>query len=809
MMFKNYLKIAWRNLAKNKVFSLVNIMGLTLGFACFILLSLFVLDELSFDSFHSDRDQTYRLVQQIQEADGDARKVATVAPAIGSEALKQFPEVESQTQLIVIGRLTMGNEPLNRDYEPIWIADANLFDFFDFEFLYGNPETALTEPNNLVITESTAQKYFGRTDVVGEPLYTNVFEATVSGVIKDFPANSHIEMTTIHAEPTWAREIKSWNEFVTTNWTANSMITYFKMQPGFDKRAFENKLTALVKSRYGEDKDYESSFTLQPLRDIHLYSGDIEGGLNVHAGNPLYVYMFSIIALLILAIACFNYMNLSTAAASRRTQEVGMRKALGAGKGQLVLQFVGEAFLLSALSLLLSVGLVELSLPFVNEFVDKALHLPYDNVPLLFTLIFIALISGILSALYPSFILSKVKPAKALKKELKIGSTHFSLRKVLVVAQFAISIIMISATIIVYQQLNYMQQKDLGFDVDNLVVVDINSGPLRAQFESIKQEFKTLSEVRDVTVSSRVPGEWKDFPIANVEDRNSAANAQMIFVGIDEDFLDTYQVELLEGRNLRNDVADSASVLLTESAVKQLNLENPVGQRVDINGTIWAGDLDEDAHFNPTVVGVVKDFYFQSFREQSKPLMLASYRNPIHNIDYYTLRVNTANWQETFDKLQAINYQFDPENPVEYTFLDNRFEQFYQSDQQNGTLFLVFSILTIFIACMGLFAQASFAIENRIKEIGVRKVLGASVTNITWLLSKEFTVLVAVAFLISIPLAYVAAQSWLQEFVYRIGIAWWIFPAAGLLALGVALGTVSFQTIRAAMKNPVESLRSE
>ncbi|MGD8748633.1 MAG: ABC transporter permease [Balneolaceae bacterium] len=809
-MVKNYFKIAVRYLFKNKIFSLVNIVGLTIGFACFILLSLFVMDELSFDTFHKDSDRMYRIIQKVKNADGSQRKVATIAPAIGPATAKDFPEVESQTQLIQIGRLTVGNEPLKRDYERIWIADANFFRFFDFDFLYGDPKTALTQPDNLVITESVAKKYFGKTDVVGKTLYTNVYQATIAGVIKDFPPNSHIQMNTIHAEPTWAREIDGWKKWATTNWTANSMITYLKMKPGFQKKkAFEQKLTSLVTKHYGDDVEYSSTFSLQPLTDIHLHSQDIQGGMNAHPGNSLYIYMFSIVGILILVIACFNYMNLSTAAGSRRTQEVGMRKTLGANKWQLILQFTGEALLISLLALLLASTLLELMLPYVNSFIGKQLSIPFNNLLLVGTLGGIVLISGIISALYPTLILSRINPATALKKEISFGRSNFSLRKVLVVAQFVVSIAMIAATIIIYQQLNYVSQKELGFNVDNLVTIDINSGALRHQFKSIKQEFEKLSEVKSVTVSSRVPGEWKVFPIANVKDHSSDAKGQMIFVGIDKDFLKTYNINLLTGRNLRNTVADSDKVLLTESGVKELGLKNPIGQKVDINGTIWAGDLDEDDHFSPTVVGVVSDFYFQSFKKKKRPLMLASYRNPIHNIDYYTLRINSSNWQKTLSKLQAINYKFDPENPVEYHFLDQHFADYYQDDQKRGMLFLFFSGLIILIACMGLFALASFAIENRIKEIGVRKVLGASIANITWLLSSEFTVLVGIAFVLSIPIAYWAAQGWLQEFAYRISISWWIFPVAGLTALFIALGTVSFQTIRAALINPVESLRNE
>ena len=809
-MLKNYLKIAFRYLFKNKVFTTVNILGLTLGFACFILLTLFVVDELSFDDFHSQGDQIYRVVQTVNEPDGDTRQVATVAPLIGTEAKEQFPEILDQTQLIQIGRLTVGNEPLNRDYERIWIADANFFQIFDFEFTYGDPATALQEPDNLVITESIANKYFGKTDVVGEALYTNVFEGTISGVIKDFPENSHIDMNVIHTEPTWARVISDWNEWVSSNWTSNSFITYYKMQPGFDKAALEDKLTSLVTGNYDSEVEYTSSFSLQSLSDIHLYSGDIDGGLNQNAGNPLYVYMFSIVGFLILAIACFNYMNLSTAAGSRRTQEVAMRKTLGADKKQLVLQFTGEALLLSFISLILALTLIEFTIPYINEFVGKELGLPFGNIFLIGGLLLLVLIAGVSSSLYPSFFLSKVNPATALKREVKIGGRNFSLRKILVVTQFAISIGMIASTIIIYNQLNYIQQKELGFSYSDRITIDINSGALRSQFETIKQEFASLNEVKNVTVSSRVPGEWKVLPIANVERTDADRTTQMNFVAVDEDFLETFEISLIEGRNLTNSVADSTSVLISQSAVEELGLEDPIGQRINIASTVWNGDLaEQDEVYQPVIIGVVNDFHMQSLHQSRRPVMIASHRNPIHSIDYYTLQIDTDDWQGTLSELQAINSKFDPENPVEHHFLDTRFAELYEADQTRGQLFLLFSGVIVFIACMGLFALASFSIENRIKEIGVRKVLGAKVSQIAWLLTSEFAWMVVIACLISIPISYFAVQSWLQEFAYRIDIPWWAFLLAGFIALFIAYVTISFQTVRAALMNPVKTLRTE
>ncbi|MFY0697921.1 MAG: ABC transporter permease [Balneola sp.] len=807
-MLKNYFKIAFRNLTKNKTFSFINVSGLTLGFSCFILISLFVLDELSFDRFHKDVDKTYRVVQTITEASGDTRNVATIAPTIGPNSKDQFPEVVDQTRLLQIGRLTVGNDPLKRDYEQIWIAGPNFFEFFDFEFLYGNPSTSLTGPSNLVITESTALKYFGKKDVLGESLYTNRFEATITGVIKDFPPNSHINMETIHTIETWAPLFDEGRWF-TSNWTSNSIITYLKTASDFKKDDLEAKLTNLVTSNYSDEIEYSSSFWLQPLKDIHLQSAGIDGGLNANQGSNLYLYMFAIIGVLILVIACFNYMNLSTAAASKRTKEVGMRKTLGAGKSQLIMQYLGESIILSLVSLIIAITAVEFLLPYINNISGKALALPFDSIPLLIILLSVVLLSGILSALYPAIFLSKINPSKAFKTDIKLGSSGFSLKKVLVVAQFAISIGMIAATIIIYQQLNYINSKELGFSVDNKLVIDINSGPLRAKFESIKQEFEKLDAVKSVSVSSRVPGEWKVFPIANLETFENDNRSQSIFIGADEDFISTYDIQILEGRNLRNDPADSSSVLISKQAVAELDLTNPVGQRISINGTIWNGDLDDGDGYAPTIVGVVDNFHFESLHKSQKPVMIASYRNPIHNIDYYTLKIETNDWQKTIADLQAINYQFDPQNPVEYTFLDNRFEELYRADKMRGQLFLIFSGIVIFIACMGLFALASFTIESRIKEIGIRKVLGASVKDIVVMVCKDFVLLVAFGFVVATPIAWFGIEKWLTDFAYRININLSFFMLAGVIAIAIALITVSYHALKSAWINPVKTLRSE
>ena len=502
-------------------------------------------------------------------------------------------------------------------------------------------------------------------------------------------------------------------------------------------------------------------------------------------------------------------MNLSTAAASRRTREVGMRKTLGAGKTQLILQYMGESLLISAFSLAFAITAVELALPFINSLSGKELSIPFSSPLAVIVLLGIVLAAGILSSLYPAFFLSKVNPTEAFKNQVKPGRSSFSLRKVLVIAQFAISIGMIATTIIIYQQLNFIRNTELGLNVNNRLVIDINSGALRWQFESIKDEMQKLPEVNSVTVSSRVPGEWKVFPTANVENLKSDENSQMIYIGADEDFLTTYDISLVDGRMLRNGSADSLSVVITQQGAKDLGLANPVGSTININGTIWNGDLDEEDGYVATVVGVVEDFYFESLHETKKPVMIGWWYNPIHGIDYYTLDITTSDWQATLAKLEAINQQFDPNNPVERTFLDSRFEEIYRADQLRGQLFLIFSGVIIFISCMGLFALASFTIETRIREIGVRKVLGASVQNIMVLVCKDFMALVVVGFVIATPVAWYAVDKWLADFAYRINLNPLFFVLAGALAISIALLTIGYQALKAASINPVESLRSE
>lgn len=810
MLFNN-LKIAYRHLLKNRVFSFINIFGLTLGFLCFIVIALYIHDELNFDRMHADGANIYRIIRHQQTDEGVVKNIASVPGRIGPESLQQFPEVEGVMRVSPYGSITMGNDPLSRGYEELNVVDSTFFDFFDFKLLHGDPKTALTHPNGIVISQKIALKYFNSEDVLGKVIWANNNDLFVTGVMENFPSNSHLQLDILFTRAAVDTYFPLHARVQTSDWNTNSTATYLKLKNG-NITEVENKITQLVASNYPPDKEFRSAFSLQSLQDVHLYSSNIEDyQVNTSGFTPYYVYMFTVVAFMILLIAALNYMNLSTAAAFKRTKEIGTRKTLGAGKPLLISQFLAEALLLSIVSLVIAIALLQIFTPGINAFTLK--NLSILSLPLNWSIsIFLALIgSGILASLYPAYIVSKVSPVEAIKKEIRLANKSLPVRKVLVIAQFCISIIMISSTLIIYKQLNYMREKELGFDVDNLVTIDINSSIQRNQFEAIKNEYARLPEVQSVTVSSRVPGEWKSFPVASVNLIEQSINEDMIYVGADQDFLETFQIKLKEGRNFSaSNPGDSTKVILTQLAVDNLGLEDPIGQIVTIPRISIGGRIRErDVPFQAEVIGVVDNFYFESFRKEMMPLILAFHNNPIHSIDYYTLRIKSRDWNKTLASLKAISVGFDPNNPIEYNFLDAKFQEFYQSDAKRGQIFLVFSSVIVLIACLGLFALVSFSVENRKKEIGVRKALGASTESIINLISKEFIGLVLIAFLIATPMVVMAMRNWLSEFAYKTNFGVGTFAVSGFIAVLIAFATISFRALKAAKANPIDSLRSD
>ena len=592
-------------------------------------------------------------------------------------------------------------------------------------------------------------------------------------------------------------------KFINTDWNSGSFSTYLLLNNKADPKKIEAKINRLVAANENGNEKNKSNFILQPLKDIHFYSGDIEGA-SVKKGNITYVYIFSLIALFVLLIACINYMNLTTAGFANRAKEIAVRKVAGASRKTLVKQFLSEAFLVTIIALVFALLVVEIVLPWFNDFTEKQLTLGvHTDYRIWLGIAMIIFIVGLLSGIYPALFQSHLKPLQLFKNKINIGKGNLSLRKSLVILQFALSIIMIIATMIVYMQIKYVNTKDMGFKKDQLVVIDINSGKVRRGAETIKTEFSKLAQVKNVSVSSRVPGEWKDIPKIKVKNENiqNPEGDDMYFLGIDDQFLKTYQITLDKGRNfLPGSPGDSSAVIINEIAAKELGITQPKEQLINMPG---------DEPFTARVIGIVKDFNFQSLREPLAPMILGFQKNPVQNIDYFTARLTTNDVGKTLADMNSILHSIDQDHLFEYHFLDKQWDMFYREDQVRETIFIIIALLTILIACLGLFGLATYAAQQRIKEIGVRKVLGASVSGIVSMLSKDFLKLVSIAAIVAFPVAWWVMNEWLKEFAYRIHVQWWVFVIAAVLALVIALLTVSFQAIKAATANPVKSLRTE
>ena len=804
IMLKNYFKIALRNLRREPGYAFINIVGLAVGLACFLLILLYVQDERGFDGYHEKADRIYRVVETRATAEGGERHLAYTMGPLAETLVRDFPEVTGAVHMLSrngVGRRTMQYGP-NRFYESDYLfTDPAIFEVFDFEWLNGDAQTALNEPNTVVLTEAGARKYFGEEDPVGKILGLEQYgDLRVTGLLRDPSPQSHLQFSMLISLNT-IRANERWLEWMLT-WRSSGFLTYLVLADGASPETVEAKLLPLLR-QYRDEEELTRTPSLQALADIHFRSAHIDAERNHAEGDVAYLYIFSAIALFILLIACINYMNMATARSMRRAREVGMRKVVGAHRRQLVRQFLTESMVTALVALGLSLALMWLILPAFNSLAGKALTfgLLLEG-PFLLGLVVLILAVGAAAGSYPALYLSTFRPAQVLMGSGEVGRGASRLRRTLVVTQFALSIIMIVATVVVYEQLGYVQTKRLGFNKDHLVVIDINSGDVRGNWQTIKQELGQVSAVRAVSTSSRVPGEWKNLIRVEVvpEGAPDTDRLTMTFFGIDQDFLDTYEIDLREGRNFSADFADSSAVLLNETAARLLGIDTPAGQPVRI----------PDMEFEAQVVGIVSDFHFRSLHEQIGPLVLGFWSNPIQAIDYFTTRIAAGGDLPTIiDQLRAVHERFDPSHPFEYNFLDQRLGDFYETEQRVGTLFAIAALLAVLIACLGLFGLASFTAEQRTKEIGVRKVLGASVGSVVVLLSKDFLKLIALAFVVAAPLAYFAMDRWLNDFAYRIEISWPIFLMAGLAALGIALLTVSYQAVRAALANPVESLRYE
>jgi len=822
-MIKNYFKIAWRSLWKNKLYTTLNVAGLTFGISCFLLIGLYLFDELTFDEQHSKANRIYRVIEH-RTVNGEATTIAAAGYKLAEESKKTIAEVENTTHLQRTGRANIlaTENPTNFFQETVTVADENFLQIFDFPMISGDRKTALQEPNTIIINENLAKRLFNKTDVVGKTLQFSFIESIplkITGVLKNHPRNSSFDFSSLLSEATFYADT-NYNNMLARDWLSNNFSVYTLLRPNANTKTVSEKMTKMVHDNFQTPAGTNFSFSLQPLKDIHLNSkGIVDGARNSNVdpmpqGSTIYIKIFSFIALFVLLIAGINYMNLTTARASARLKEIGVRKSVGAFQSHLIRQFLFESLLVAFISFFLALGVVNLLLPAFNQFTNKQLSLSFttDYRIWLFAIGFVTVI-GLLSGSYPALLLSRFKPVLLLKGLKLQNRTDLSLRKALVIFQFTISVVMIIGTIVLFLQVRYLNNTNLGFNKDLLVVIDVNTGKARANFQAVKNEIAKIPTVKNVSVTSRVPGEWKTFRTIKIRNTGSTEEPKIAYMfGADKDFVATFEVKLLKGRNF-DSPNDSATIIINETAAKMLGINEPSEQIVEIPSASRGGSYvplnRENTPFRPRVIGIVKDFHFQSLRDKIEPLVLAYNNNPIHVIDYYSARIESKDIQETLDKLKAVMVNNDKDDPFEYHFLDDQLALFYVEDERRQTLLIWVALATIFIACLGLFGLATYSAEQRVKEIGVRKVLGATVVNLASLLSKDFLKLVLIANGIAFPVAWWATNKWLQEYAYHINVQWWVFGLAGAAAIIIALLTVSYQALRAALTNPVKSLRTE
>jgi putative ABC transport system permease protein len=801
IMFRNYLKIALRNIKKKKGYAFINISGLAIGMAACLMILLWVHDELSFDTYHKNADRIYRLTI---DANLGTQMKAPVSPTPAGPALvDEYPEVLQSVRLTRPNRspVVVGEQ----DYfeENVAFADNSIFEIFSFLFLEGDPKTALETAYSAVITEDVAKKYFGGDSPIGKMIkFDGDQEYAVMGVVKNVPKNSHFSFNILRSMETRYAEERPLME----NWLAISQYTYVLLAENADPKSLEQKLPAFVDKNMGAIlKSYGASLVLhlQPLKRIHLHS-DFRGDIAAQ-GDIMSIYLFAGIAFFVLIIACINFVNLSTARSATRAKEVGIRKTLGAVRHRLVGQFLGECILYSMLSLILAVVLIIVTMPWFNALVGRKLSLNILQIPWLVPgFVCLAFIVGITAGSYPAFFLSSFHPVRVLKGKLKTGTKNLRFRRILVIAQFAISIVLIIGTMMIYKQLTYMKFKELGFDKEHVVVLPGLSDVMAASYETMRNEFKNIPGVVNVGASSLVPGRGITKSLFQPEGFAREQSQPMDYRFIDPDYLSTLEIDVVVGRNFSEDLATdrTESALINQTAAEKFAWDEPIGKQFILDSQ----QSGQEGETRLNVIGVIEDYHSTSLREKIEPMILFY---DTTQCTTFSIRIAPTNIQKTLNLIQNKWKAILPQKPFDYFFLDDSFDSQYRAEERMGNLTLRFSLLAIFIGCLGLFGMASYTTEQRTKEIGIRKVLGASTGIIVGMLSKEYIVLVSVGNLIAWPVAYIMMRSWLDNFAYRTSPALWVFISAGLVSLTVALLTVSYQSIKAALSNPVKSLRYE
>lgn len=786
-MFKNYLKIAWRNLIRNKSFSMLNIVGLAMGLAVTTLIILWITYEITFDRFHTNIDRVYEVNNQYT-VDGEIWTWNSTPKAMAKAIKKDYPEVAGVSRYFYDTPFLFAKDD-TRINATGTVIDPDFLNIFSFPLIKGDKETVFTDVNSVVITETLAHKIFGNQDPMGEMVkIDNADTFKVTGILKDLPPNTSFSFEFLVP---WAYiEQKGWDD---DNWGNNSVATYVMLNENADYGSFESKIKTL-RENY-DKKSPEMETLLYPFSRTYLHS-EFENGKEV-GGRIVLIRMFGIIAAIILIIACINFMNLSTARSEKRAKEVGIRKVVGAQKKSLIGQFMGESILISLIAAIVALMIVLLVLPSFNTLVDRPLSLDLTNKWFWFAALITIGFTGVLAGSYPALYLSAFKPSAVLKGTFQKVNTLITPRKVLVVIQFTAAIILITATLIISSQLEKVQNRQLGYSKDNLIYTSI-AGDIEKNYELIKEELLALGLATSVTkTSSPITESWSNTWAMEWQGKDLNNKTIVLRMIADDAMAKTMGLEILQGRDfdLSKYPTDSTAAIINESAVALMGFKEPLGQIIKDNGIEW------------TVVGVVKDFVFNSPFQKTEPLVIegaSAWFNVIH------MKLNQVNsTKENLAQVGALFKKYNPEYPFDFEFVDAKYAEKFNDQKRTGKLAGLFTLLTIIISCLGLFGLASYMAENRIKEIGIRKVLGASVTTITTLLSKDFLKLVLIAIVIAVPVSWYFMGKWLADFAYRITISWWMFAAAGSITLLIALLTVSYQAIKAARANPVKSLRTE
>ena len=785
-MIKNYFKIAFANLIKNKVYSIISISSLSIGLAVVIMLFLYVSHELSYDRYNEKADNIYRLCKEK-----DSYQAPQIAKFLDDKLpqIKEFARIFPRDDMIVQYKDKKFNETLTA------FADADLLRIFSFKFKSGNAETALEQPETVVISEKAAQKYFGNEDPIGKVLsLNNEYEGTITGVFEDMPNNSHFKYDFLIS---LASANNLFGEKMMNDWGWQNFIVYFEMLDQFSKPDVEAKISELVKDIQGDDAPLQI-FKLQNLKDIHLYSSHIKNDIQPQ-NSITYVLIFSAIGLLILIIACFNYINLLTANATTRVTEIGVRKTFGASRNQLAMQYITESVIVFFISFCIALLLVGLSLPIFNGLAGKSIEFSMlINPAMILSLIAMMLVVGVLAGWYPAFVLSSYSPTKVIKSNKSGTGSGFQMKKILVGAQFTIVIVLIASSLIMLRQINFLQNKTLGFDKEYVLVANVNDYGNLEKYLSLKQALLEQTIVAGVSSASRVPsGELNNWGAAIPEEQTEYIG--LPFVHVQFDYFETLGIKTTQGRlfsdQLKTDITES--VILNEAAVDHLGIQgDPIGQQIKI---VWPRSERK-------IVGIVEDIHFESLHEKIKPVLFVILQESCYRL---IVKVNPSNASDAINILRETSRKIYPDEMFDFRFLDVRLEQLYQKDEKTFQLMGYFAIIAILLASIGLLGIASFMMTSRTKEIGIRKVNGATISEIMKMLNISFVKWMGISFLIATPIAYYSMNKWLESFAYRASLSWWVFALAGLISLVIVLLTVSGLTYRAARRNPVEALRYE